>query len=234
MMIDSECIWLGADYHMPIMYSCRVPMNSISSASSSPAPGPATVRLALIRTGIELFGIDYTKRILFPIIRSMQVRIRPPERIALTVQIQRAYKANSKGGLDESVVYREFAHAHGPMTIFIRVPCAKEAEFNCLLQGVGYWGQGNSFATSIAINHSEPAANECGMPLDRLEPQQRIQRFFPCLVSEFRDGEVGWADLMPELRPEKSNAIRIGFFVWPLVVCERHRGGTTLQRRSMK
>jgi len=35
------------------------------------------------------------------------------------------------------------------------------------------------------------------------------------------------------LRSEKSDAFQIGVFVWPLVVCERHRGGTTLQRRLM-
>jgi hypothetical protein len=34
-------------------------MSSVASARALPAPGPATVRLALIRTGIEVFGIKY-------------------------------------------------------------------------------------------------------------------------------------------------------------------------------
>jgi hypothetical protein len=47
-------LWLAADYHLPATYSCRLPMSSATSAPTSPGPGPATVRLALIRTSIEL------------------------------------------------------------------------------------------------------------------------------------------------------------------------------------
>lgn len=40
--------WLAADYHFPATYSSRLPFSSPNSALISPAPGPATVRLALI------------------------------------------------------------------------------------------------------------------------------------------------------------------------------------------
>jgi hypothetical protein len=73
-------IWLAADYHFPSTYSCRIPMSSMSSARVAPAPGPATVRLALIRRGIELFGIEGVRDELFPTIRALSVRVRPPER----------------------------------------------------------------------------------------------------------------------------------------------------------
>jgi hypothetical protein len=49
MMEASSLTWLAADYQLPATYSCRVPMSSITSALALPAPGPATVRLALLR-----------------------------------------------------------------------------------------------------------------------------------------------------------------------------------------
>src|SRR5260221_14674265 len=52
--------WLAAAYHFPATYSCRVPMSSMNSALAMPAPGPATVRLPLIRKGVELVGVKTT------------------------------------------------------------------------------------------------------------------------------------------------------------------------------
>jgi hypothetical protein len=115
---DSQSIWLAANYHFPTTYSIRVPMSSMSSARALPAPGPGTVRLALIRTAIELFGMDYTHDVLFPIIRSAGICIRPPERVAFSLQRIHAYKASASDSrttnrLDESIIYREMAHAVG-------------------------------------------------------------------------------------------------------------------------
>jgi len=62
--------WFAADYHFPATYSCRLPFSSSNSALVSPAPGPATVRLALIRVGLELFGRDVVRDSLFPWIRA--------------------------------------------------------------------------------------------------------------------------------------------------------------------
>src|SRR5262249_20927109 len=88
----SQTIWLAADYHFPGTYSCRVPMSSMNSIRAMPAPGPATIRLALVRTGIELFGEKRTRHDLFPIIRSAEIAIRPPERVAISTQKIHAYK----------------------------------------------------------------------------------------------------------------------------------------------
>src|SRR5215813_2349757 len=119
----SPLIWLRADYHLPATYSCRVPMSSVASARALPAPGPATVRLALIRTGIEVFGIKYVEEVLFPHICAMPIQIRPPERVALTSHVLRAYKVEDKTQVtSEAPVSREMAHALGPITIYIQVP----------------------------------------------------------------------------------------------------------------
>jgi hypothetical protein len=90
-----------------------------------PAPGPATVRLALLRTGIELFGRDRVRDDLFPILRSAVVRIRPPERVAISQQKIRGYKwsedRQKRETIQESIIVREMAHARGPMTVFLQV-----------------------------------------------------------------------------------------------------------------
>ena len=92
MMDASSLTWLAADYHLPATYSCRVPMSSITSALALPAPRLLIVRLALIRAGIETFGLEYVQSVLFPPICAMSIHIRPPARVALTTQVLRAYK----------------------------------------------------------------------------------------------------------------------------------------------
>jgi hypothetical protein len=66
--------WLAFEYHFPTTYSCRFPLSSSNSALISPAPGPATVRLALIRVGIEVFGRDVVRDKLFPTLRNRATR----------------------------------------------------------------------------------------------------------------------------------------------------------------
>lgn len=94
-MNTQNFIWLAIDYHIPTTYSCRIPMSSQHSALAMPAPGPATVRLAVVRTGIELFGIDYVRNELFPVIRAAEMRVKPPEKVAISSQLIRAYKASA-------------------------------------------------------------------------------------------------------------------------------------------
>src|SRR5712692_5726403 len=111
MLEASSLTWLAADYHLPAAYSCRVPMSSITSALALPAPGPATVRLALIRVGIEVFGIEYVQSVLFPHICAMPIHIRPPERVAFTSHVLRAYKVEEKTQeTNEAPISREVAH----------------------------------------------------------------------------------------------------------------------------
>jgi hypothetical protein len=93
---DQRGIWLTADYRFVAVFSYRMPMSSITAARVLPTPGPATVRLALVRTGFELFGEEVTRTVLFPTIRRMAVRIQPPEQVAFSWQTIRGYKATSK------------------------------------------------------------------------------------------------------------------------------------------
>jgi CRISPR-associated Cas5-like protein len=92
MSASPSFIWLAADYHFPATYSCRIPMSSTTHAPTLPTPGPATVRLALLRRGIEVFGLALTREELFPVLRDMAVRIRPPEAVAISPQLLKASK----------------------------------------------------------------------------------------------------------------------------------------------
>jgi hypothetical protein len=238
-MNTSEWVWLAADYHFPAMYSCRVPMSSMYSALAMPAPGPATVRLALIRTGIELFGIDYTRDKLFPAVRSAEIHIRPPEKVAISPQLIRAYKGSEGGSraadrLDESPIYREVAHATGPMTVYIKVPANCEDNCREMLRAIGYWGQANSLAVCVGVDRTPPRTGETAMPLAALNVTRPIQQFFSCVVSEFRDAQVRWKDVMPRLGSQGVDAIKLAVYVWPMVICERRSGGKMLVRRALR
>jgi hypothetical protein len=159
--------WLAAEYHFPATYSCRLPFSSSNSALVSPAPGPATVRLALIRVGIEIFGRDVVRDTLFPWIRAASVLIRPPERVALSGQVLRAYKVVEYKGhvfYQESVVYRQMAHAEGTMTVYLELPREERKMWDTLLRNIGYWGQTNSFATCLEVHEQLPLKNVCATP----------------------------------------------------------------------
>jgi len=131
---DQSGIWLTADYRFVAVFSYRMPMSSSAAARVLPTPGPATVRLALVRTGFELFGEEVTRETLFPTIRAMAVRIQPPEQVALSWQTIRRYKATSKRDaviLNEAPTEREMAHTGGTLRIAVNVPPRQEEPFEC-------------------------------------------------------------------------------------------------------
>ncbi len=229
--------WLAADYHFPTAYSCRVPMSSMSSTRAMPAPGPATIRLALVRTGIELFGLERTRDDLFPVIRSAEVCIRPPERVAFSMQSVWAYKGTSrpqvKGDVVKSVVCREMAHASGCMTVYLRVPASHIDECHIALKSVAYWGQANSLACCVGVYPAAPQTGEIAVPLRSLSGSYPLQQFFACVVSEFRNTHVEWDDVMPVLRTDRVEAIRMDLYVWPMIIREQHRGGRILYRHAL-
>ncbi len=185
-------LWLAADYHFPSTYSCRIPMSSAGSAMITPAPGPSTVRLALIQTGIELFGLKTTQHELFPIIRSASIQIKPPERVAISLHRLRAHKwktgkAGKQDRFQESVILREMAHATEPCTVFIEVPLIEEERFRRLLHAIGYWGKTDSLTYCMSITQHLPDTTVCVVPLRTLQSGQPVGQFFACLLTEFRD-----------------------------------------------
>lgn len=234
---EGSLIWIAADYHFPSTYSCRIPMSSISTALAMPTPGPATIRLALIRTGIEFFGLEKTREELFPVVRDMMVRVRPPERIAISQQTQRAYKWSGSGHnqtLQESITKREMAQAHGLMTVYLQVPAVVEQTMRSLLQVVGYWGQTNSLTFCLSITQTPPTPGECATPLVSLNPSLPLQPFFSCLATEFSSRHLLWYDIVPEGGRRKTKALRLAIYVWPLITDYRHGTDKLLVRIPLR
>jgi len=219
--------WLAAEYHFPATYSCRLPFSSSNSALISPSPGPATVRLALIRVGIEVFGRDIVRDTLFPWIRAASLFIRPPERVAISGQMLRAYKVVEKKGhvsYQESVVYRQMAHAEGTMTVYLELPREEKKLWGTLLRNIGYWGQASSFATCLGVDDIIPLKSECAQPLEGLSEQNIISPFFSCIHSEFRDSQVTWQQVVPfdDLHTrDVQNSLKLEVYVWPLQVVKQ-------------
>ena len=232
-MDKGQRTWLAAAYHFPSTYSCRLPMSSMASALVSPAPGPATVRLALIRVGIELFGIEYVRDALFPLIRSMRVSVRPPEKVALSTQVLRAYKADeSPAGvqISEGPIYREVAHAEGLLTVYVEIPAHEADLWKSLLMTIGYWGQASSFASCQEVTETPPDWKECAVPLRQLRAQDPLGAFFPCVLTEFRNRSVTWDEVVPVKRSMPRNPLNLEVYLWPLLLIKQHHGGKLLLR----
>jgi hypothetical protein len=231
-------LWLAADYHFPSTYSCRIPMSSTSSAVVTPAPGPSTVRLALIQTGIELFGLEAVQHELFPIIRSASVQIQPPERVAISLHRLRAHKWTSgkagKQEFQESVILREMAHATEPLTVYIEVPPCEEERFRRLLQAVGYWGRTDSLTYSMSITQHVPDSSICVSPLRTLQNNYSVRQFFACVLTEFRDHRVTWQEIVPTSDTSKNQAFRLDVYVWPMIVAYKQSGSKLLVRHPFK
>ncbi len=230
----NDVSWLAADYHFPSTYSIRVPGSSMTNVKAMPAPGPGTIRLAMIRVGIELFGIDETKEVLFPHICSSELRVSPPERVSISPHLIKVYKPSSdKGGhirYQEGLAIREFAHAEGNMTIFMKVSIKNIDALKTILENIGYWGQASSLAYCVNISNQEPNEVFSGMPIEQVK--NVVGTYFSCFVSEFASKELKWADIVPESSDETTNSLRHLLYVWPLVICERRNGHTLLLKRS--
>jgi hypothetical protein len=223
---QSSRVWIAADYHFPSTYSCRIPMSSANCASVMPAPGPATVCLALIRVGIELFGVDIVRKELFPILRSATVRIRPPERVAISQQQIRGYKwseaRQKREPIQESIIVREMAHAAGPMTVFLQIPQDAGHRMHRLLQAVPYWGQNSSLTSCLGVMSTAPLLEECALPLDLLDDTALLRPYFTCPVTEFHSNQLSWEHIAPGGKVPKTSALRCDIYVWPMVTEYRH------------
>ena len=100
-----------------------MPLSSQSAALVSPGPGPSTVRLALIQAGCEIFDRRVVREELYPLIRAAEIRIRPPERVAISQQIVQGYKARHEQAarvVVTSILYREVAQARGALMVYVQ------------------------------------------------------------------------------------------------------------------
>lgn len=131
-------------------------------------------------------------------------------------------KAKRKSA-QESIIVRETAHASGPMTIFLQVPQDFEQPLLVILQAIGYWGQSSSLASCLGVTNTSPGPDESAMPLTLLEGIFLLRPYFSCLATEFRSVRLSWYDIVPDDDAQKTEALRLDVYVWPMIT-EYHHG----------
>ena len=200
----------------------------MSSAPVMPAPGPATVRLALIKAGIECFGLDTVRNEFFPLLRSVPVLVRPPRRVAISQHLLRGYKWNEEKAnrriIQESLIVREMAHASGPMTIYLQVPEEFEPRLRVVLQAVGYWGQSSSLTCCLEVAKASPSTGETALPLTQLNGTLPLRPYFSCLATEFRTDRLSWKEIVANDDARSTKALCLDVYVWPMIT--EYRQGT--------
>lgn len=232
-MIADNSAWLAAQYHMPLLYSCRVPMTSPLSGRALPAPGPATIQLALLRVGIELFGLERSRNELLPVIVGCFPLVRPPDEIAISNQLVKAFKARDSGSTEEGLAYREYVHARGNLTIYVPTLVHLVDLFTTLLRGIGYFGQTDSFATCVSVREAHPEPGSVAQPLGSFKADRPLGQYYTSFVTELRDERISWEELNAEDGKSKSSALRTKLHVWPLTVCEHSGAGQRLRYRKL-
>ncbi len=229
----SDSMWLAADYRFPSGYSCRVPMSSMHAGLAMPAPSPATIRLALIRVGIEMLGVSATQHHLFPAVARARILVRPPNHVAFSNQILQAFKVSAARGnaaetMEKAPTYREVAQTDGVMTVYMQVPHTDSELYRQLFEAIGYWGTAWSFTCCVDVRQAAPERKECLTMLDQLTAVHSIGSYFACLVADFKSNQVSWEEIQPRLQSGQQRAIKVTIGVWPLVVATQYPGGRLL------
>lgn len=229
-----NAVWLFAQYHLPSAYVCRMPISSPVAARALPTPGPATIRLALLRNAIELFGIPVTRGVLFPAIREMPIRIRPPARVAISRQQLKLYKGSTIQGrtqILEGIGYREVATAGGSLDVYLQVGREVAQPIEQTVYAVGAWGSADSFTWCERVGEAEPP-EDVVIPLQAMRAENSLSRRFIGMATEFRDQHVTWEEIGASNTLGLPDAIVTGLWVWPLDICEQRSNGMILRRSS--
>ncbi len=119
------------------------------------------------------------------------------------------------------------------MTVYLKIPKNHSDICRKTLEGIGYWGQANSFACCVDVKHNAPQPGEYAMPFASLPTSRPTQNFFSCLVSDFRDKNVSWEEILPTLEAGKFNGIQLAVYVWPLIIIEQQSNRKLLMRFSL-
>lgn len=215
--MKTRTVWLRASYHMATPYSIRTAPSSPFAGRSLPTPGPATVQLAMIRTSIELFGLEVTRRLLFPSIVASEPLTQPPMQVAMSDQLSKMLKARDDVELELGLGYRESCHADGQTRVFIRVPLRQSEMFREIAKGIGYWGQGHGFACCTEVLETEPVQGTYAVASDSITPDQQLRSFFTAFVTEFTGTDVKWSEVISDDYSTQFHHLRLRLYVWPLV-----------------
>jgi hypothetical protein len=69
----SNSIWLVAEFAFATTYSIREPGTSTTFIKACPIPGPGSIRLALMKASLELYGETRTRSEILPKVLDMDI-----------------------------------------------------------------------------------------------------------------------------------------------------------------
>jgi hypothetical protein len=123
----------------------------------------------------------------FPTVRAVPIRIRPPERVAMSQHRLLAYKwamdkQRKQEVIQESVILREMAQADGPLAVYLQIPVQEEQRYCALLSMIGYRGA-NQFVCLLCWYH--PRGTKAG---GMCYPAARAQSAYPAWALFFVPG----------------------------------------------
>jgi hypothetical protein len=218
---ESVSIWLAAEYSFATTYSIREPGTSATFAKCCPLPGPGTVKLALLKMSIELYGKDITQRTIFPLVNKMNVLIRPPQSVSISGQFLHRIKNDfrNSGGV-QSMSVREHAQAMDSLHIYIECLEKEEAVISNLMSMIGYWGEGDSLAQCNCIKLANPITEECARKLDTIAPFG-LRGYELCYLTNLRSN-ITWHDVIA------GKGIYLSLYVLPMTVTKQSRNSRTL------
>ena len=108
------------------------------------------------------------------------------------------------------------------MTVFLQVPEDFEQRLRVALQAIGYWGQSSSLASCLGVTNTPPVPGESAMPLTLLEGTFPLSPYFSCLATEFRSDRLSWSDIVADDDAQKTEALRLDVYIWPMITAYRH------------
>lgn len=149
--------WIKAVYSFAGFFSYRIPDFSSQFALTAPIPGPSTVKLGLISTGIEQKGDPSYGEYLFLVLKEADIRILPPKRLSICNFLQKRLKKSRDDAspLQRTFGTRGYVHYGGPLTIYVGVEEGAE-EIREVAERMYYLGTSDSVMSCVESNLEEP------------------------------------------------------------------------------
>jgi len=177
-------VWIGARYVFGSTFSYRIPDFSSSYAAATPIPSPSTVKLALVAAAIGKSGDVKVGEKLFESIKTAQVTIEIPERVAIFRGfIKRLKKKRLGRGFESTFGIREYVLYSGPLTVFVNAPPDDAKMIMESLKAVRYFGTSDSMCTNIGCNYREP----CWKKVPRLYSAEDKREGILFLLTDFTE-----------------------------------------------
>lgn len=180
--------WLTGRLTATSLFSLRLPTATSTAAKTCLIPAPYSLKLALVDALIHADGLEVGMA-LFELLRRVEVRVRPPERLVVTntlikvaspyeskVKAEERAEAERKAAADDgipfksTIAFREFIHYGGPLEVSWNADDLDDAERQTIQRAwlaIRYVGKrGSTFQPAPLVVGLEAPGNGYSFPAD--------------------------------------------------------------------